>query len=191
MQDFHKSAFDGHSGERATLKRLQLVFFWPNMQQNVNSYIKTCPVCQINKSENTPYPGLLAPLPVPNQAWTHISMDFVEGLPKAQGKDVILVVIDRFTKYSHFIALSHPYKAQDVVNLYFDHVFKLHGLPQVIVTDRDPIFTSSIWQGLFKQLAVELHLPSACHPQTDAQTERVNQCLENDLRCMCFNNPKR
>lgn len=152
LQDFHKSNFGGHSGERATLKRLQLIFYWPNMKEQVTSYIKSCPVCQKNKSENTPYPGLLAPLPVPDGAWTHISMDFIEGLPKAQGKDVILVVIDRFTKYSHFIALAHPYKAQDVVNLYFDHVFKLHGMPQVIVTDRDPIFTSSVWQRIFQEL---------------------------------------
>lgn len=100
-------------------------------------------------------------------------MDFVEGLPKAQGKDVILAVVDRFTKYSHFIALSHPDKAQDVVNLYFDQVLKLHGLPQIIVTDRDPIFTSAVWQSMFKNLGVDLHLSSAYHYQTDGQIERV------------------
>lgn len=191
IQNFHNSVFGGHSGEKAPLIRLQLIFYWPLMQQHVKTFIQECPVCQRNKSENIPYPGLLAPLPVPDRAWTHISMDFVEGLPNAQGKDVILVVVDRFTKYSHFIALSHPYKAQGVVNLYFDHVFKLHGLPKVIVTDRDPIFTSSVWQGIFKNLAVDLHLSSAYHPQTDGQTERVNQCLENYLRCMCFNSPRR
>jgi hypothetical protein len=87
------------------------------MQQKVKDFVKTCPVCQKNKSEHIPYPGLLAPLPVPEQAWTHVSMDFVEGLPRAQGKDVILVVVDQFTKYSHFIALSHPYTTKDVVNL--------------------------------------------------------------------------
>jgi hypothetical protein len=114
---FHNSALGGHSGERATCKRLQLIFYWPNMQQKVKDFVKTCPVCQKNKSEHIPYPGLLAPLPVPEQAWTHVSMDFVEGLPRAQGKDVILVVVDQFTKYSHFIALSHPYTTKDVVNL--------------------------------------------------------------------------
>lgn len=124
IQNFHNSAFGGHSGERAILKRLQLIFHWPLMQQDVKSYVQSCPVCQKNKSENTPYPGLLAPLPVPEGAWTHVSMDFIEGLPKSQGKNVILVVVDRFTKYSHFIALSHPYTAQDVVTLYLDQVFK-------------------------------------------------------------------
>jgi transposase InsO family protein len=124
-------------------------------------------------------------------AWPLISMDFVEGLPKAQGKNVILVVVDRFTKYANFIAISHPYTAQDVVDAYIINVSKLHGLPRVIVTDRDPIFTSSVWQSLFKNLGVELHLSSAYHPPTCGQTERVNQCLENYLRCMCFNGPKR
>lgn len=191
VQNFHNSVFGGHSGERATLNRLKLLFYWPNMQQEVKSFVQACPVCQKNKSENLPYPGLLNPLPIPDQAWTHVSMDFVEGLPKAQGKNVILVVVDRFTKYSHFIPLAHPYKAQDIVTLYFDNVFKLHGLPKVIVTDRDPIFTSALWQAMFKNLGVDLHLSSAYHPQADGQTERVNQCLENYLRCMCFNSPKR
>lgn len=127
-----------------------------------------------NKVAHVPYPGLLEPLPVPAMAWTHISMVFVEGLPKSQGKDVILVVIDRFIKYAHFIALHHRYIAQHVVNIFLDSVFKLHGLPKVIVTDRDPIFTNSVWQSLFKSLQVQLHLTTAYHPQTDGQTERVN-----------------
>lgn len=191
LDSFHKSALGGHSGERATYKRLQLIFYWPNMQVQVQQYVKSCSVYQKNKSENTPYPGLLQPLPIPDMAWTHISMDFVEDLPKSNGKNVILVIVDRMTKYSHFIALSHPYTPTDVVTLFLDNIFKLHGLPKVIVTDRDPIFTRSVWQSLFKSLQVDLHLSSAYHPQTDGQTERVNQCLENYLRCMCFNGPKR
>lgn len=191
FMSFHDSALGGHSGERATYQRLKLVFYWPNMKKAIVDYIHQCPVCQKNKAEHTPYPGLLQPLPIPEMAWTHISMDFVEGLPKSQGKDVILVVVDRLTKYAHFISLSHPYTAQDIVTLFLDNVFKLHGLPKVILTERDPIFTSQIWQSLFKSLQVQLHLTTAYHPQTDGQTERVNQCLENYLRCMCFNSPRR
>ena len=115
------------------------------MQQQVKNFVKECAICQKNKAKHVPYPGLLEPLPIPDMAWTHISMDFVEGLPKSQGKDVILVVVDRLTKYSHFISMHHPYSAQDVVNIFLDNVFKLHGLPKVILTDRDPIFTSTIW----------------------------------------------
>lgn len=161
------------------------------MRETVINYVKLCPVCQKNKVEHTPYPGLLQPLPIPDMAWTHTSMDFVEGLPKSQGFNVIMVVVDRFTKYAHFLSLAHPYTAQDIVNLFINNIFKLHGLPQVIVTDRDPIFTSQVWQSLFKTLGVRLHLSTAYHPQTDGQMEIVNQCLENYLRCMCFNSPMR
>ena len=104
---------------------------------------------------------------------------------------MILVVVDRFTKYAHFLTLSHPFQVQDVTTLFLDHIFKLHGLPTVIVTDRDRIFTSNLWQALFKSLRVKLHLSTAYHPETDGQTERVNQCLENYLRCMCFTTPKK
>lgn len=191
LDSFHNSDLGGHSGERATYQRVKLHFHWPKMKQQVIELVKSCLVCQKNKSEHVPYPGLLQPLPIPEQAWTHISMDFVEGLPKSQNKDVILVVVDRLTKYAHFISMTHPYTAQDVAQIFMDQVFKLHGLPQVLLTDRDSLFTSTIWQSLFKSLGVELHLTSAYHPQTDGQTERVNQCLENYLRCMCFTSPKR
>lgn len=118
-------------------------------------------------------------------------MDFVEVLPMSQNKNVILVVVHKFTKYAHFLSLAHPYTAEDVTKLFLDQIFKLHGLPQVILTDRDHIFTRTIWQTLFKSMGVELHLTSTYHPQTDGQTKRVNQCLENYLRCMCFASPKR
>jgi len=191
LDTFHKSALGGHSGERATYQRLKLVFYWPKMHHEVKEYVKICRICQKNKSEHTPYPGLLEPLPVPEMAWTHISMDFIEGLPKSNGKDVILVVVDRLTKYAHFISLSHPYTVASIISLLTDTVFKLHGIPVVMVTDRDRIFTSNLWQSLFKAMDVKLHLSTAYHPQTDGQTERVNQCLENYLRCMCFIVPKR
>lgn len=133
---------------------------------------------------------LLKPLEVPGMAWTHISMDFIEGLPKVKGKDVILVVVDRFTKYAHFIALSHPYTVQQVVQLFMDQIFRLHGFPLVIVTDRDRIFTSKLFEEIFKSAGVSLRFSTSYHPQTDGQTERVNQCLENYLRIMAFQDPK-
>jgi len=191
LDNFHKTALGGHSGERATYQRLKLIFYWPQMHKNVKDYVKACPTCQKNKSENIPYPGLLQQLPVPDMAWTHISMDFIEGLPKSNQKNVILVIVDRFTKYAHFLTLSHPYSVQDVITLFTDNVLKLRGPPSVIVSDRDRIFTSQLWQAVFKSMQVDLHFSSSYHPQTDGQTERVNQCLENYLRCMCFCAPKR
>jgi transposase InsO family protein len=147
----------------------------------VETFVAECPVCQRAKSKHCQYPGLLAPLPIPNMAWTFISMDFVEGQPKSGNKNGILVVVDRLTKYAHFLPLAHPFTTQTVTQLFIDHIFKLHGPPVAIVTDRDRIFTSKMWQDMFKSLKISLHYSSAYHPQTDGKTERVNQCLENYL----------
>jgi transposase InsO family protein len=111
-------------------------------------------------------------------AWQHITMDFIEGLPKSQGKEVILVVVDQLTKTAHFISLPHPYSANSVAHAFIDNIFKLHGPPISIVTDRDRTFTSTLWQQVFKSLNIKLNLSTAYHPQTDGQSERVNQCLE-------------
>jgi hypothetical protein len=118
-------------------------------------------------------------------------MDFIKGLPKSSNKNVILVVVDKLTKYANFIALSHPFYAQTVAQLFIDNVFKLHGPPVAIATNRDRIFTSKLWQDIFKFMKISLQLSSTYHLQTDGQTERVNQCLESYLRCMAFMEPKK
>ena len=117
-------------------------------------------------------------------------MDFIEGLPNSEHKNSILVVVDRFSKYGHFIPLLHPYTAKDIATLFFHHIHKLHGLPTTIITDRDTIFVSQFWSHLFKLLGTTLAHSSAYHPQTDGQTKRLNQCLENFLRCMTGDRPK-
>ncbi|XP_019160031.1 PREDICTED: uncharacterized protein LOC109156634 [Ipomoea nil] len=137
--------------------------------------VKTCDVCQRYKEENVAYPGLLQPLSVPEQAWQSISMDFIEGLPKSHGKDVIMVVVDRFTKYSHFLALAHPYTAEMVVEMFMENIYKLHGVPKDIVNDRDRVFVSKFWREVFKKMQVNLSMSSSYHPQSDGQTERVNR----------------
>ena len=105
-------------------------------------------------------------------------MDFVEGLPKSKGKFVIMVVVEQMTKYSHFLPLAHPYSAETVAQLFYEQVFRLHGLPQSIVCDRDPIFTSHFWTELFKLQGTRFNFSSANHPQTYGQTEVVNRTLE-------------
>ncbi|GKF33709.1 retrotransposable element Tf2 [Tanacetum coccineum] len=112
------------------------------LKQDVKTFVALYEVCQRNKSDLAADPGLLQPLPIPNLIWTDISMDFIEGLPLSPGKSAILVVVDRLTKYSHFIALSHPFTATQVANAFIDHVYKLHGLPKTIVSDRDKVFLS-------------------------------------------------
>jgi len=109
-------------------------------------------------------------------------MDFIEGLPKLKGKDTILVVVDRLSEYAHFLALSHPFSVAMVAQLYFEHIFKLLGLPKTIVSNRDTIFLSEFWQELFSLMRVSLHMSSAYHPQSDGQTKVVNRCLEGNLR---------
>ncbi|XP_026383778.1 uncharacterized protein LOC113279293 [Papaver somniferum] len=191
LNSLHCSAVGGHSGMQATYIRAKSYFFWPGMKKDILLYVSTCDVCQRNKGEHTFPSGLLQPLPIPDHVWQHISMDFIEGLPMSERKSVILVVVDRLTKYNHFIGLHHPYTASSVAREFISHVFKLHGLPSSIVSDRDKIFASNFWKDLFSALGTQLHLNTAYHPQTDGQTERVNSCLESYLRCVCGYQPKK
>jgi len=118
-----------------------------------------------------------------------VSLDFIEGLPKSRGKDTILVVVDRLSKYAHFLAVAHPFTAAVVAQLYFDHIFKLHGIPRTIVSDRDKVFLSQFWQEFFKLQQVSLHMATTYHLQDDGQSEVVNRSLEGHLRCMIGEKP--
>jgi len=111
--------------------------------------------CQRNKTESLHPAGLLQPLDVPVQVWSDISIDFVEGLPKVHGKNVILTVVDRLSKYAHFIPLGHPYTAASLERAFFSEVVRLHGFPSSIVSDRDPVFTGHVWRDLFKCAGVQ------------------------------------
>lgn len=161
------------------------------MKGDVEDFIKQCPTCQRAKGERVHPAGLLQPLPVPQGAWQDITMDFIEKLPKSEGYDTILVVVDRFSKYAHFLALKHPFTASQVAQILLDQVVKLHGLPKSIVSDRDKIFTSHFWTQLFKLMGTKLSLSTAYHPQSDGQSERVNQCLEMYLRCAVHAQPQK
>jgi hypothetical protein len=134
--------------------------------------------------------GLLQPLPIPSQAWQSVSLDFIEGFPKSNSYDVLLVVIDRFSKYAHFIPLSHPYSALQVAQAFLNNVYKLHGLPQSIISDRDRVFTRKVWQELFRLTDTQLQMNSVYHPQSDCQTERLNQRVEAFLRCTFHSCPR-
>jgi hypothetical protein len=190
LEFIHSNPTAGHSGYHKTVQRAKTDFYWSGMRKDIKKLVRECTVCQENKNELIPSPGLLQPLPIPTQVWTDISLDFIEGLPKSHGYTVILVVIDRLSKYGHFIPLSHPYTASTVAHLFLTNVLKLHGMPKTIVSDRDPIFTSSFWQQLFHLQGITLALSSAYHPQSDGQTEALNKCLEGYLRCFSGTKPK-
>jgi hypothetical protein len=180
----HNSAIGGHSGVNATYHKVRALFSWPHMKQEIQEYISKCAVCQQAKHENTKAPGLLQPIPVPDSAWSMISLDFIEGLPKSQRFDTILVIIDKSTKYAHFLPLAHPFTALSVAQVFVDNIYKLHGLPKAIISDRDKVFTSHLWKELFKLTDTTFNMSSSYHPQSDGQTERLNQCVETYLRCM-------
>jgi hypothetical protein len=153
------------------------------MKQDIHNFVVECEVCPRNKGETVKSQGTLQPLTIPPVSWKDISMDFIIGLLELGNKSVIMVVVDRLSKYSHFYALHHPFIASTVAKIFMDQVFKLHGMPHFIVSDHDPTFTSNFWQELFKLQGTQLHLSSAYHPQTDGQMEVVNKCLETYLRC--------
>jgi hypothetical protein len=156
IEHMHSSPVGGHSGIPATVKRLRALFAWPGLRKHVTDFIKSCPICQQAKPERLRYPSLLQPLQTPTAAWQVISLDFVEGLPQSHGYNCILVVVDLFSKYSHFVALKHPFTALSVAKLFMIHIYQLHGLPTAMVSDRDHIFTSQLWRELFRLSGVQL-----------------------------------
>jgi IS30 family transposase len=115
--------------------------------------------------------------------WADIAIDFIEGLPKVAGKSVILTVVDRFSKYAHFISLGHPYTAASVARAFFDGIVRLHGFPSSIVSDRDPDFAGHVWRDLFGLAGVKLRMSTTFHPQTDGQSEVVNKVIAMYLLC--------
>lgn len=134
---------DGHEGIHRTLHRLHRDFHFPNMRRLVQDFVRACPTCQRYKSEHLHPAGLLLPLPIPTAVWADIGLDFVEALPRVNGKSVILSVVDRFSKFCHFIPPAHPYTAETVAQAFFADIVRLHGVPQSMVSDRDPVFTST------------------------------------------------
>jgi hypothetical protein len=186
----HDSALGGHSGIQATYQRAKKLYYWPGLKLAVELFVKQCSTCQHAKHSNQKPAGLLQPLPPPKGAWQDITMDFIDGLPVSEGASVILVVVDRLTKYAHFLPLKHPYTAKSVDKAFVDNVVKQHGVPLSIISDRDKVFTSAFWKEIIIAVGTKLHYSTAYHPQTDGQTEHVNQCLEQYLRCAVQDNPK-
>jgi hypothetical protein len=180
----------GHDGVQKTLVRLRTDFYIPGDRQLVLDFVRSCDVCQRNKTPTTQPAGLLQPLDVPSQVWADISMDFIEGLPKVHDKSVVQTVVDRFSKYAHFIALSHHYTAASVARAFFDGIVRLHGFPSSIVSDRDQVFTSNLWRDLFKCAGVKQRLSTTFHPQTDGQSEVVNKVIAMYLRCVTGDRPR-
>jgi IS30 family transposase len=161
-------------------------FFGDGLKTGVQRFVAEFLVFQKSKVEKTKTQGILQPSSIPSQRWEEVSMDFITGLLKSEGKSVIMVIVDRITKYAHFCALSDPLKASTVATTFMETIQNLHGSPNIIVSDRDPIFTRHLWTELFSCLGTQLAHNSSYHPQSDGKTEIMNKCLEGYLRCFVF-----
>jgi hypothetical protein len=179
IQDLHASGIGGHSGVLDTYQRIKRMFARTKMKQTVQAFVSTCVTCQQEKSEHIKTPGLLQPLPIPPFPWHTISLDFVEGFPKSRGYDVIMVVIVKLTKYGHFLPLKHPFTATQVAKVFLDGIYKLHGLLQGIISDRDEVFTGTLWQELFHLTNTQFMMSSTYHPQTDVRQSALTSVLKH------------
>ena len=183
LREAHRSRYTVHPGSTKMYKVMRRQFWWNGMKKDVAEYVSKCLTCQQVKAEHQRPGGLLQPLSIPTWKWEQISMDFVTGLPKSKiGHDAIWVIVDRLTKSAHFLPVSMSYTVDALCKLYVKEIVRLHGVPTSIVSDRDPRFTSKFWGGFQKAMGTTLDMSTAFHPQTDGQTERVNQVLEDMLR---------
>jgi hypothetical protein len=179
IAEFHSSTLGGHFGLQATYHRIKKLFLWKGLKAEVDSYVKQCSICQHAKHKRVHPVGLLQPLPIPQGLWQDTSMDFIKGLPKFEGFNSIMVVVDRYSKYAHFLPLKHPFIAQHVAKIMMEGVVRLHGMSRSIISDRDKIFTSNFWKELFRLSCTTLQTSSAYHPKLMVkQRERTNV-----LRC--------
>ena len=189
LQWGHASRLTCHPGIQRTQDFLRRRFWWASLEEDVRGFVNACPVCNQGKTSRRPPAGFLHPLPIPHRPWSHISLDFVTGLPASKGHTVVLTLVDRFSKLAHFIPLTKLPSARETADLLLHHVFRLHGLPIDVVSDRGPQFTSAFWREFCSLVGANVSLSSGFHPQSNGQTERVNQDLETTLRCLVNRNP--
>jgi hypothetical protein len=182
LRSNHDHKLRGHPGIRKTTQLINRLFFWPGLRKDVTAYVRGCHTCARAKPvRHKPY-GLLKPLPIGERPWSSISMDHIEALPLSATFDSILVIVCRLTKQAIFIPTNTIDTAKDLAQHFITHVFSKHGLPADIVSDRGRLFVSKFWSSLCQALDITSNLSTAYHPETDGQTERVNQILEQYLR---------
>jgi Integrase zinc binding domain len=182
----HDSKIAGHAGKWKTLELVSRNYWWSQMSRYISRYVSTCDMCLRTKASCQPPVGELNPLPIPDTPWHTISVDFIVELPESEGKDAIMVVVNSVTKRAHFMDTVTTLSAAGTPRLYVQHIWKHHGLPEKALLDRGPQFIAEFMKELYQLLGVKLAATTACHPQGDRQTERVNQELEQYL-CLFIN----
>ncbi|KAA0041109.1 hypothetical protein E6C27_scaffold128G00120 [Cucumis melo var. makuwa] len=183
LEEAHSSAYAMHPGSTKMYRTLKKTYWWSGMKQEIAEYVDRCLICQQVKPVRQRPGGFLNPLPVPEWKWEHITMDFLFGLPRtSSGHDGIWVIVDRLTKTTRFIPIKMTSTLDQLARLYVDKIVSQYGVPVSIVSDRDPRFTSKFWPSLQKAMGTGLKFSTSFHPQTDGQSERTIQTLEDMLR---------
>ena len=183
MEEAHSSAYAMHPGSTKMYKTLKEHYWWNGMKKEIASFVSRCLTCQQVKAEHQKPAGKIQLLPIPVWKWEKITMNFVISLLRTQRQhDAIWVIVDRLTKSAHFLPINVEDSLEKLAQLYVDEIVRLHGVPVSIVSDRDPRFTSRFWPSLQAALSTRLHFSTAFHPQTDGQSKRTIQTLEDMLR---------
>ena len=183
MRQAHKSKFSVHPGLNKMYKDIKRYYHWIRMKADIAEWVARCPTCQLVKPEHQDPSGLLQNLTIPERKWDHITMNFVTGFPTTRNKkDAVWVIVDRLTKSAHFLPIKKGDGVDEIVKVYVNEIVRLHGVPASIVSDRDPRFTSYFWSAFQKALGTRVNMSTSYHPQTDGQSERTIQTLEDMLR---------
>ena len=189
LSEHHDLPHAGHFGREKTYLSICAHFYWPHLFKWVTNYVKACEVCQrVKPAPHSQAP--LRPLPVPADCWKDVSLDFIFGFPSDKtGNTGVAVFTDRLGKMVHMAPVRESITAKQTAQLFLDRIFMHHGLPETLVSDRDPRFTAHFWRELFQLLGTRLAMSTSAHPQTDGQTERANRVIEDILRSFCAANP--
>ncbi|GJR63778.1 putative reverse transcriptase domain-containing protein [Tanacetum coccineum] len=183
MNEAHKSKYSIHPGADKMYYDLRDRYWWPGMKKDIAEYVSKCLTCLKVKAEHQRPSGLLQRPEVLVWKWEGVSMDFVTKLPRtSSGHDTIWVIVNRLTKYTHFLPMREDYKMDRLARLYLNEIVARYGMPISIISDRDSRFTSRLWQTMQEALRSRLDMSTAYHPQTDGQSERTIQTLEDMLR---------
>ncbi|KAD7479605.1 hypothetical protein E3N88_02741 [Mikania micrantha] len=183
LEEAHKSKYSIHPGATKMYRDLRVNYWWPGMKRDIVKYVQKCLTCMQVKAEHQKPYGKLQPLEIPLWKWEHITMDLITKLPKTRkGFDAIWVIVDRLTKSAHFLPIRESYSSDKMAEIYVKEIVSRHGVPVTIISDRDTRFTSRFWKNFQEELGTKLLLSTAYHPQTDGQSERTIQTLEDMLR---------
>jgi hypothetical protein len=182
LKEAHESPLSIHPESTKMYQDLRQRFWWSGMKREIAQYVAECDVCRCVKAEHQRLAGVLQPLSIPEWKWDEIGMDFITGFPKTQkGNNAIWVVVDHLSKVAHFVHIHEDITATPLAELYISRIVTLHGIPNMIISDRGSLFTSRFWKSFQEAMGTHISFSTVYHPQTGGQTERVNQILEDML----------